>query len=865
MTAGPGEGTITIYFGTQTGRAEAFAHELSEDSSKRGLSCRVVDLEEFSPETFASQPLALLLMSNTGDGEPTDNAVNFYRWLVDSKTPTDSLKGMAFAVFGLGDRHYVNFNRVGKVVDERLEALGAKRLYARGVGDESKDIVSDFSKWKCDELWKAVEKIVGPGATNGREVEVEAVEPLLRCVEICKPLSPTTGLQPVDALSKFYFQASAAKVSRVVELRQKAAIANGESTVHIEIDVSGNDSLKNYAAGGTLEILPQNCPGDVEELLPLLGLQAADLNHVVELPAGSAKAPFPMPCTLREALTLYCDLRRAPSRRMLLALKSRLEPNVRDSVDRLLSDELAMRILQDEGLGWTQCEFWAAMGVQRLDVGAFLLHCPRQRSRPYTIASSPCATPDQIHVVVSLLGRPVMQLDEAVKVLMTKGVLPSQCRVSRSGLSYGVCSKWMCSELKPSDTVLVRVRPSSFQLVQKDVPLVMIGAGAGVAPFRAFWAEIAVKKRRSAPVALFFGCRHPEQDWIYRSEMEEASSGKEAVLSHLFTAFSRQDGTGAFVPSVRCGRYVQDMLRVQSLHARQMLAQGGVCYLCGANAMGEAVLAILGEVLEGGPEEVQKLQREGRLIQELWGSAPAPLKVAELLAAETADVEPEKKRRRTSLEVNESGVLALIEQRRSIFPKDYTGLAVPDNQVQKMLEAARWAPTHGKTEPWRFVVFSGEGRNRLIDATLDWYASRDSSFWKVAWNNEFKVFADFKAHVERQRTEKWLKCSHLVSICMRRQQPEVGKRQFPEHEEVAAVACAVQNMHLAATSMRVGAYWSSWFEHFTGSAEGVKFHNLCHAEGDRWMGIFCIGQSDKKANIAHRGGQLKRFQSGGRS
>jgi len=620
-----------------------------------------------------------------------------------------------------------------------------------------------------------------------------------------------------------------------MELRQKASATHGQSTVHVEIDVSGNDSLKSYAAAGTLEILPENSSGDVEELLPLLGLSAADLRRAVELPS-KAKAPFPMPCTLREALTRYCDLRRAPSRRMLLALKSRLEPGVRDRVDRLLGDEVAMRILQDEGLGWTQREFWAAMGVQHLDVGAFLLHCPRQRSRPYTIASSPCARPDQIHVVVSLVSRSMMQLDEAVKVLQVKNVLPPDCCApARSGLCFGVCSKWLCTQLKPLDTVLIRVRPSSFRLVQQDVPIVMIGAGAGIAPFRAFWEELAAQKRRSAPAALFFGCRHPEQDWIYRSEMELAS-GKE--LSQIFTAFSRQDGTGAFVPSVRCGRYVQDQLREQSLHLRRWLAQG-VLYICGANAMGETVLATLGEVLEGGPEEVLKLQREGRLVQELWGSAPAPLKLAEL----AEKVEPEPKRRRTDL--NESEVLALIERRRSIFPKDYTGLAVPDQQVRKMLEAARWAPTHGKTEPWRFVVFSGEGRNRLIDATLDWYASRDSSFWKVAWNNEFKVFSDFKAHVERQRMEKWLKCSHLVSICMRRQQAEAGKRLFPDHEEVAAVACAVQNMHLAATAMGIGAYWSSWFEHFTGSAEGLKFHNLCQAEGDRWMGIFCIGQSDK--------------------
>jgi len=188
-----------------------------------------------------------------------------------------------------------------------------------------------------------------------------------------------------------------------------------------------------------------------------------------------------------------------------------------------------------------------------------------------------------------------------------------------------------------------------------------------------------------------------------------------------------------------------------------------------------------------------------------------------------------------------SAVERLVEARRSIFPKDYTGEEVPGGIVCELLSAARWAPTHGKTEPWRFVVFSGEARHRLIDATLGYYADRPADFWRQAWGGEFPGFEAFEAHVERQRREKWLRCSHLIGICMKRQTPEAGKRQFPEREEVAAVACAVQNLHLLAASMRLGAYWSSWFEHFTHSGEGVRFHGLRPERGDRWLGVFCVG------------------------
>lgn len=134
----------------------------------------------------------------------------------------------------------------------------------------------------------------------------------------------------------------------------------------------------------------------------------------------------------------------------------------------------------------------------------------------------------------------------------------------------------------------------------------------------------------------------------------------------------------------------------------------------------------------------------------------------------------------------------LIQNRRSIKPEKFTGERVSDAIVQHMLENASWAPTHAKTEPWKFIVFTEEG---------------------------LKVFAEFQANTYKKITPpdqfieaKYqnflsvpLKCSHIILVGMTRQE----SRKLPVNEEICAVAAAVQNMLLTASANNVGAYWST--------------------------------------------------------
>lgn len=163
----------------------------------------------------------------------------------------------------------------------------------------------------------------------------------------------------------------------------------------------------------------------------------------------------------------------------------------------------------------------------------------------------------------------------------------------------------------------------------------------------------------------------------------------------------------------------------------------------------------------------------------------------------------------------------LIKNRRSIYPNMYTGEPVADEIIHQMLENANWAPTHKISEPWRFVVFKGEGLKKLADFQAELYKKVTSADGTFKEDNYEKL------------SKKPLSASHVIAIGMHRDE----KERLPEIEEVEAVACAVQNMYLTAAAYDIGCYWGSggitYFE------EAKSFFGL--GEKDKLLGFFYVG------------------------
>lgn len=164
-------------------------------------------------------------------------------------------------------------------------------------------------------------------------------------------------------------------------------------------------------------------------------------------------------------------------------------------------------------------------------------------------------------------------------------------------------------------------------------------------------------------------------------------------------------------------------------------------------------------------------------------------------------------------------VNALIRSRRSIYTNMFSGEPVDNGIIEGMLENANWAPSHRLTNPWRFVVFHGNGLKKLSEFQGELYRQRSG--------------ADFDEVKFKKMVGKPLECSHVIAIGMQRDE----KERVPEIEEVCAVACAVQNMWLTASAHKIGCYWSTGGVTFY--EEAKPFFGL--DEKDKLLGFLYIG------------------------
>lgn len=164
-------------------------------------------------------------------------------------------------------------------------------------------------------------------------------------------------------------------------------------------------------------------------------------------------------------------------------------------------------------------------------------------------------------------------------------------------------------------------------------------------------------------------------------------------------------------------------------------------------------------------------------------------------------------------------VNALIRNRRSVFPKQFeAGKKIDDETVKQILENATWAPNHGQTEPWKFVVFTGEGLQKLASFQAELYKKEAGENFKEATYNTLSTNP--------------LKASHVIALCMKRD----PNKKFPEVEEIAATACAVQNIYLSTTAYGLGGYWTTGGVTYKPSAK--EFFGL--EEDDKLLGFFYL-------------------------
>ena len=520
---------LPILFGSQTGTAEGLAKRIAKEAAQRGFAPVVLPLNDHAQADLAKAGKAIIISSTWGDGEPPDNATNFWSWL---QADAPRLENLQFAVLGLGDKNYSDFCGAAKKFDSRLESLGARRLVPRGECDT--DYEGPAKTW-VDDLWAKLKP--STNGANGHSVHTNGHAPA------------TNGHTPVanghtksSAFSKT--NPFPAKLLKNVLLNKPGS---AKEVRHYEISLAG--SGLTYEAGDALGVVPVNCPALVDEMLATLkcsGTESVSFNN----------ADMP----LREALTRHLDLCK-PSQELLAsvvshspicALRPLLAPECRDELKKFLWGRDVLDLLR-----LTDKPFSPAELVPLLR---------KLGPRLYSISSSPKAHPGEVHLTVSAV------------------------RYESFGRGRkGVASTFLADRIGDADCVKVFVQPShGFKPpTNPDVPMIMVGPGTGIAPFRAFLEERKASGAKGKNW-LFFGDQKRASDYLYETELD--AWRREGHLSRLDLAFSRDQDAKI---------YVQDRMVEKAAELWSWLQAGAHFYVCGdASRMAKDVDAALHRIAE---------------------------------------------------------------------------------------------------------------------------------------------------------------------------------------------------------------------------------------------------------------------------
>jgi sulfite reductase (NADPH) flavoprotein alpha-component len=533
--------SLLVMYGSQTGTAEQLARRFAKDAEQRGFAPRVLELNAFGSVDFTKEARLVIVTSTWGDGDPPDNAAGFWQYLNSGAAP--QVGHLYFSVLALGDKTYSDFCGAGKKFDERLQQLGAKRIYPRTECDV--DYETAARTW-MEGVWTAL------AATRNNHKQASHV--------LNPALSPSQGT----------YSRNHPFPARVITNRKLNAAGSAKDTRHIEISLEGSDL--NYEVGDALGVLPANCPALVNEILEALGCDGEEAVPDADETETS----------LRQALLTRWQITQ-PSIDFLRALversgdaelKSLLDPVRKTELDKYLHGREVIDLL---------LSFPAA----RFEPAEFVALLRKLQPRLYSIASSPKAHPGEVHLTVGVVRY-----------------------ASHGRRRKGVCSTFLADRVELNVTPLpVFMQPShGFRLpADGGRPIIMIGPGTGIAPFRAFLEE-----RRALGATgrnwLFFGDQCQGHDFLYREELEGMLA--DGALARLDTAFSRDQEEKI---------YVQHRMLESAWELWEWLEAGAHIYVCGdARRMAKDVDAALHEIIQktGGKDSAKAAEYVTRLKAE---------------------------------------------------------------------------------------------------------------------------------------------------------------------------------------------------------------------------------------------------------
>lgn len=530
-----------VFYGSQTGTAEDYASRLAKEGSSRfGLKTMTADLEEYdydSLDAFPEDHVAFFVLATYGEGEPTDNAVAFYEFINEegstfskgSSASEQPLENLKYVAFGLGNNTYEHYNSMVRRSDEALTKLGAKRISAAGEGDDGAGTMEeDFLAWK-DPMWVELQKSMG---LEEREATYEAVYDVQERPDISADADTVYLGEPnkshLEGASKGPYHAGNPYIAPIAESRE---LFNDKTRncLHCEIDVSGSNL--SYQTGDHIAIWPTNAGREVDRLMNILGLgEKRSMVINVKGMDATAKIPFPSPTTYDTVARYHLEIC-APVSRQFVATLANFSPTPEiqkkmtaiGGEKELFSREVASQNLNiaqfleqvSGGKPWPNVPFSAIIeGVNKL------------QPRYYSISSSSLVQKNKISITAVVESVEKKGAPHVVKGVTTNYLLSLKHKQNgedenANGLNYAIDGP---RNKYDGIHVPVHVRHSNFKLPSNpETPIIMVGPGTGVAPFRGFVQEraaLAKKGEKVGKTMLFFGCRNRTDDFMYEKEWE---------------------------------------------------------------------------------------------------------------------------------------------------------------------------------------------------------------------------------------------------------------------------------------------------------------------------------------------------------
>lgn len=516
-----------IFYGGNSGTCEGFAQSVEGMLSDRGVEAEIASLD--SATDSLSKDSTNIIISASYEGQPPDNARKFVSWLENLKD-SNALKGVKYSVFGVGNSDWQStFHRIPKLIDQRLQELGAEPIQPAGLTNVKTDLIGPFDDWTESLL----NNLSGAPASPGGD-------------------KPSLNVSVERASTAKELGDEKMGIGTVMKNEQLADASLGFEKKHIEVRLPEGMA---YQAGDYLVIQPRNADENVQKVMRYFDFDEQTRVKV----EGSRKkflpsTPTPVDVFLKDHVELGTPVTKRQLRTIAGYAKDANKDKFND--DAICEDLISKRYTIIDVLIENRIDIPFALYIDML-----LPLTPRQ----YSISSSP------------------LQSGYAETATITYDVQAAPA-FSGHGMFQGACSSFLKSR-KAGDRISCFVRPTNlnFRLPgDTTTPIMMFAAGTGIAPMRAFLQERAAiasagGSRKLGPALLFYGSRDSKKDFLYKSELEE---WQKLGIVTVYGAHSRMPDSG----KPGHPKYVQDAIWEEREQCGELFKNGGKIYLCGSAA-----------------------------------------------------------------------------------------------------------------------------------------------------------------------------------------------------------------------------------------------------------------------------------------